>query len=100
MGRHSDHSRAFLFDATKTSQDINPSYGYLWWLNGKGKFMLPGGQEVYNSNLVIPAAPADLYAAMGAEDQRLYLIPSKNMIIVRMGDAAFPMKPNFAFLRF
>ena len=86
---------AFLFDATKTSQDINPSYGYLWWLNGKSKFMLPGGQEVYNSTL-IPAAPADLYAAMGAEDQWIYLIPSKNMIIVRMGEAAFPLKPNFA----
>jgi hypothetical protein len=26
--------------ATTTSQNINLSYGYLWWLNGKAKFII------------------------------------------------------------
>jgi CubicO group peptidase (beta-lactamase class C family) len=88
-------NQAFLNESWNTSQNINPSYGYLWWLNGKSKFMIPGEQTVYNGFLV-PNAPADMYAAMGANDQRIYIIPSKNMVIVRMGDASDPSNPNFA----
>ena len=25
-----------------SSQSLNESYGYLWWLNGKTSYMLPG----------------------------------------------------------
>jgi CubicO group peptidase (beta-lactamase class C family) len=76
---------AFFNEATNTSQDINPSYGYLWWLNGKAKYMIPGGQTVYTGTLV-PNAPADMYAAMGASDQRIYVVPSKKMVVIRMGE--------------
>ena len=61
--------------------------------------MVPGSQTVYPTALV-PNAPADMYAAMGAEDQRIYVIPSKNMVIVRMGDASDPQNPNFALSGF
>jgi CubicO group peptidase (beta-lactamase class C family) len=92
-------NESFFLESINTSQIINPSYGYLWWLNGKSNYMVPGGQKVYTSNLV-PNAPADMYAAMGAEDQRIYVIPSKNMIIVRMGEASDPANPNFALSGF
>ncbi|HEY1062380.1 MAG TPA: serine hydrolase [Daejeonella sp.] len=92
-------NESFFLESINTSQSINPSYGYLWWLNGKSNYMVPGGQKVYTSNLV-PNAPADMYAAMGAEDQRIYVIPSKNMIIVRMGEASDPANPNFALSGF
>jgi CubicO group peptidase (beta-lactamase class C family) len=92
-------NEAFFLESINTSQSINPSYGYLWWLNGKSNYMVPGGQKVYPGNLV-PNAPADMYAAMGAEDQRIYVIPSKNMVIVRMGDASDPANPNFALSGF
>lgn len=85
----------FFDESTNTSQNINPSYGYLWWLNGKDKFMLPGDQTVYNSTLV-PNAPKDMFAGMGALDQRVYVIPSKKMVVVRMGEAANKANPNFA----
>lgn len=85
----------FFLESISTSQTINPSYGYFWWLNGKAKYMVPGGQTVYPATLV-PNAPADMYAAMGAADQRIYVVPSKNMVIVRMGDASDPSNPNFA----
>ncbi len=71
-------------EAITTSQNINPSYGYLCWLNGKSKYMVPGSQTVYPTALV-PNAPADMFAAMGAEDQRIYVIPSKNMVIIQNG---------------
>lgn len=89
----------FFTESISTSQNLNPAYGYLWWLNGKTRYMLPGSQAIFPGNL-IPAAPADLYAAMGAEDQRLYVIPSKKMVIIRMGRASDPLNPNFALSGF
>ena len=57
-------NEAFFKESTSTSQNINPSYGYLWWINGKSQFMLPEGQTVYPGSL-IPNAPSDMVAAMG-----------------------------------
>lgn len=92
-------NEAFFTESTTTSQSINPSYGYLWWLNGKDTYMIPGGQTVYNGPLV-PNAPADMFAAMGAMDQRIYVIPSLNMVVVRMGEASDPDNPSFALSGF
>lgn len=88
-------AESFFNESITSSQTINPSYGYLWWLNGKTSYMVPGGQINFVGSLV-PNAPADMYAAMGAEDQRIYIIPSKNMVVVRMGDAFDPSNPSFA----
>jgi CubicO group peptidase (beta-lactamase class C family) len=88
-------NETFFNESINTSQSINPSYGYLWWLNGKTSYMVPGGQTVYDGPLV-PDAPADMYSAMGASDQRIYVIPSLNMVVIRMGDASDPDNPSFA----
>jgi CubicO group peptidase (beta-lactamase class C family) len=90
---------SFFSACTSSSQDINPSYGYLWWLNGKTSYMVPGSQHVYLGSLV-PNAPSDMFAAMGAEDQRIYVIPSQNMVVVRMGEASDPQNPSFALSGF
>jgi CubicO group peptidase (beta-lactamase class C family) len=70
-----------------TSQNINPSYGYLWWLNGKATHMLPSTQIVFNGNL-IPTAPVDLFAALGKNDQKVYVVPSQKLVVIRMGESA------------
>jgi hypothetical protein len=57
--------------------------------------MVPGSQTVYPTTL-IPIAPTDMYAAMGKDDQRIYVIPSKNMVVIRMGDASDPENQSFA----
>ncbi|OYY04282.1 MAG: serine hydrolase [Sphingobacteriia bacterium 35-40-5] len=88
-------NETYFNESTSSSQTINPSYGYLWWLNGKAKYMVPGAQTVFPGSLV-PNAPVDMFAAMGAEDQRIYIIPSKNMVVIRMGNASDPANPNFA----
>ena len=90
---------AFFEESINTSQSINPSYGYFWWLNGKSSAMLPGSQTVYPGTL-IPNAPAEMYAAMGAEDQRIYVVPSKKMVVIRMGNASDPQNPVFALSGF
>lgn len=72
---------------TNSSQSINPSYGYLWWLNGKSSYKTPGFQLSFNGAL-IPTAPMDMFAGLGKNDQKLYIIPSMDMVIVRMGESA------------
>jgi CubicO group peptidase (beta-lactamase class C family) len=76
----------FQTEMISTSQNLNQSYGYLWWLNGKGSYMLPQSQIIFNTNL-IPNAPDEMYAALGKNDQKLYLIPSQKVAIIRMGEA-------------
>jgi CubicO group peptidase (beta-lactamase class C family) len=73
--------------ATTTSQTINQSYGYLWWLNGKSSYRLPQSQFQFSGS-IIPSAPSDTYAALGKNDQKIYVVPSKKMVVIRMGDAA------------
>lgn len=85
----------YFTECIASSQNINPSYGYLWWLNGKSSYMVPGSQKRF-SGALIPNAPADLYSAMGARDQRIYVIPSKNMVVIRMGNPSNPEHPSFA----
>jgi CubicO group peptidase (beta-lactamase class C family) len=78
---------AYFRAMTNTSQNLNKSYGYLTWLNGKGSFMLPTSQFVSPTNLV-PSAPADMYCALGKNDQKIYVVPSQNLVVIRMGDKA------------
>jgi CubicO group peptidase (beta-lactamase class C family) len=68
-----------------TSQNINQSYGYLTWLNGKASSMVPGSQIVFQQS-ISPNAPADLFAAMGKNGQLINVVPSLNMVVIRMGD--------------
>jgi len=86
---------AFFRESTQPSQEINPSYGYLWWLNGGSRYMVPSSQNIFPGRLV-PNAPTDMYAAMGARDQRIYVVPSKKMVIIRMGESSDPMNSSFA----
>jgi CubicO group peptidase (beta-lactamase class C family) len=71
---------------TNTSQNLNLSYGYLWWLNGKNSFMAPGSQIVFPGQLFADA-PADMYAALGKDGQIINVVPSQNLVMIRMGEA-------------
>ncbi len=77
---------AYFRQMINSSQTLNRSYGYLWWLNGKSNFMLPGLQFVFSGSLC-PAAPADMYAAMGKNGQFLNVVPSQNLLVIRMGNS-------------
>jgi CubicO group peptidase (beta-lactamase class C family) len=72
---------------TTTSQTYNLSYGYLWWLNGKSSTMVPQSQVVYPISLV-PNAPGDMYMALGKDDKKIYVVPSLDVVVVRLGDNA------------
>jgi len=69
-----------------SSQNLNLSYGYLTWLNGKASFMIPTLQTVFTGS-VSPNAPNDLFAAMGKNGQLINVVPSQNLVVIRLGDA-------------
>lgn len=69
-----------------TRSATNPAYGQLWWLNGSDYYMraLAGRTE----GQLVPAAPADMVGAFGLFERRLYVVPSRRLIIVRTGAGA------------
>jgi CubicO group peptidase (beta-lactamase class C family) len=74
---------AALFQRTST----NPAYGHLWWLNGSSYAIRPGANSPRSETALIPAAPADLVAALGAQDRKIYIVPSRKLVVVRTGQA-------------
>ncbi len=60
----------------------NGGYGAHFWLNAGGHY---------------PDAPLDMYSMNGYQGQRIFIIPSKDMVIVRMG---LTESPNFDFNSF
>ncbi len=77
-----------LFDAswiryiTTPTAHSNGTYGAHFWLNADGKY---------------PDVPTDLYSANGYEGQYVFIIPSKDLVIVRTGLAE---DPDFDLNRF
>ncbi len=57
--------------ATQTSQEMNPSYGYTWWVNT---------QETH-----WPGLPKDTFALMGYRSNKCYIIPSLDLVVARVG---------------
>jgi CubicO group peptidase (beta-lactamase class C family) len=64
-----------LVPATATKQG---EYGYQWWLNAGAK----GGDP---HNRKYPSLPTDMYYADGYEGQNVFVIPSKKLVVVRLG---------------
>ncbi|MCB9749714.1 MAG: serine hydrolase [Myxococcales bacterium] len=79
-------SEGFIDDARSPSQQLNRGYGYLWWLSGQEPTLdsvdfkpKPGGLH--------PFGPDDSYCAVGLGNQVIEVIPSHDMVMVRMGTA-------------
>ena len=84
--------RNYYTQMTNTSQSLNESYGYLWWLNGKNSYKLPASTQTFAGPVCRPA-PADMIAGLGKNDQKLYIIPSQKIVVIRMGDPATDNSP-------
>lgn len=69
----------------------NPAYGITLWLNNKGVNAqgraIGGAVEAISKNGIADGVK-DLYMAAGAGNQRLYIIPSLDMVVVRQGQMA------------
>jgi len=70
--------------ASGASQQLNPSYGYLWWLNGH-EGLRANGTTFQN---LAPSAPDDMVAALGALGRKVYVVRSRRLVVTRTGDNA------------
>jgi CubicO group peptidase (beta-lactamase class C family) len=68
-----------------TSQELNKGYGYLWWLNGKENYMLPSVQITIPGS-IMPNAPDDMVSGLGKDGQFVNVVPSQNLVLIRMGE--------------
>jgi CubicO group peptidase (beta-lactamase class C family) len=59
--------------ATRSSQDLNARYGYTFWVN------TTGGQWA--------GVPHDAFAFQGYASNRCYVVPSLDLVVVRLGYA-------------
>ena len=75
---------AYYAAMTTRSQELNKSYGYLWWLNGQPSYMLPADRTLYDG-MLNPNAPPSIYSAMGKNGQIIDVWPEQNIVVVRMG---------------
>jgi CubicO group peptidase (beta-lactamase class C family) len=78
------HDTTYVRQMTATSQNMNLSYGNLWWLNGKSSFMAPTLQTVFPGSWA-PDAPTDMVAGLGKNGQIASISKSKGLVIIRMG---------------
>ena len=66
------------------TKNSNGTYGAHFWLNAEGKY---------------PDVPTDLYSANGYQGQYVFIIPSKDLVVVRTGLAEEPDFDANSFLR-
>ncbi|HRD95963.1 MAG TPA: serine hydrolase [Rubrivivax sp.] len=66
--------------------DLHPAYGRLWWLNGGTHWIVPNRGQGEGS--LVPTAPADALFALGSENRVLMVVPSRALILVRLGQQA------------
>ncbi|MFC0263684.1 serine hydrolase domain-containing protein [Fontibacter flavus] len=89
--------KRYLEQMVNTSQQLNNSYGYLWWLNGKNSFMLPTIQNVFQGSWA-PNAPGDMFCGLGRDGQYVCIIPSMELVMVRLGESPDQSLVPFMFL--
>jgi CubicO group peptidase (beta-lactamase class C family) len=80
-------SEEWVARATRPNESENfKSYGFQWWLN-RG-----------NAELRWPELPEDAYAANGNRQQSLMIIPSEELVLVRLGWTAgrYPVNERFS----
>ena len=83
------------FAQCRRGSGANRAFSLGWWNNQNA----PGGREFDIESMLVPkwhrqswggtvlcrAAPSDVMACIGSGDQRLYVIPSMNLVVVRNG---------------
>lgn len=85
-----------LLEELRTGSSVNPGYGISFWINGQAKtdnrfiYKLPNHvSEHVSDRLISEHIPADLFMMSGLFGQKLYIVPSLNLVILRFGTADF-----------
>jgi len=64
----------------RSSQNINPNYGFAFWVNTTGNYW--------------PHAPKDAFAMKSFAINRCFVVPSLDLVVVRTGFGPQPVAPT------
>ena len=96
------------FEQVFAGNTAHPAYGFYWWLKRPVPPTLAAAIDAANKNQFTrqikpiiddPRIPDDFVMAAGAFDQRLYVIPSRGLTVVRNGPAGNDAFDDIEFLR-
>ena len=83
-----------------SSTELNAAYGYLFWLNHRGRIGLrprlaTTGEDsaAIDDGQLVPGVPEDVFWALGFHEQVVAAIPSEGIVAVRMGAEPPPDAP-------
>jgi CubicO group peptidase (beta-lactamase class C family) len=80
-------SESYVDQAIHERVADNHAYGFLWWLNGGDWWRVPDVEGPDGGvGSVIPAGPPDMFLMAGLGEQRTFVIPSRDLVIVRVGE--------------
>ncbi len=68
MWREDQILSAEFIDGARTPSELNPTYGFMWWLNTDGALW--------------PSAPHESFAARGGGDNMIWIDPSHELVVV------------------
>jgi CubicO group peptidase (beta-lactamase class C family) len=98
-------SRRWVQEATGApSTPLNAGYGFLWWLNRRGRLAGPlaatsiagAADTTVGRGRLVPGAPADMFWALGLGNQVVQIDPGSRTVVVRLGTAeSRPRPPTF-----
>jgi CubicO group peptidase (beta-lactamase class C family) len=98
-GAHNLHRivrEEYLEECFRTTH-INPMFGMGFWLNREARdfdarevdvekmLEIPWQRQDWHETCLCKSAPADMIAAIGSGYQRMFIVPSRHLIIVRQG---------------
>jgi CubicO group peptidase (beta-lactamase class C family) len=88
----------------RSSTKLNAAYGYLWWLNHRGRLAGPlaatsiagAADQPVTQGQLVPGAPDDMFWALGLGNQLVQVDPGSRTVVVRLGTAETrPQPPTF-----
>jgi CubicO group peptidase (beta-lactamase class C family) len=77
-------SEAFVNEAIRPSSELNSAYGFLWWLNQRGRVVRADGSGASTEGTFLEGAPHDVFWASGACGQVAMGFPTENLVITLM----------------
>ncbi len=76
----------WVAESITPSTALNSAYGFMWWLNQPGHWVLPSAPlRNEGDGQIAPEAPQELFAAIGAFGQFVVIDPTTESVWVRLG---------------
>ena len=91
-------SKTWVENSIKPATHFNPAYGYLWWINPEGLEESSSPVQIEDDTRMTSGLPEGFFAAAGAFNQIVAVIPGTNIVFTRLGGVGGGDSSNSASL--